>query len=202
VAAEVVGDEVPAAAERYEPQRFDVPVGALPGPRGVAELEPLGVPAGLGEGGEHGRVGAGRLATPGHRDGHGPQRVHAAPQPGWHHLYDLGERAHRRLGDPRHPAVGGGLQPDREGDGLLVVQHERREGGARGELVPAVDAAARLDGVAELAEAVDVAPQRPHRDAEPSGQLGPRPVPVGLQQRQQPQRPRARVRHVLQAALN
>ena len=42
---------------------------------------------------------------------------------------------------------------------------------------------------------LDVAAQRAHGDLEPFRQVGAWPVPMGLQQRQQPQRPGARVRH-------
>jgi hypothetical protein len=93
-----------------------------------------------------------------------------------------------------------GLQADRERDGLLVVEHERRHRRTGGELVPAVHAAVRLDGIAQLAQPVDVAAQRPHRHLQPVGQLGTRPVAVGLQQRQQAQRARARVGHVFEFA--
>ena len=65
----------------------------------------------------------------------------------------------------------------------------------RPELVPAGDAAAGVDRVAQLAQPVDVAAQGALADLEPVGQLGARPVAVGLQQRQQPQHPRARVGH-------
>jgi hypothetical protein len=59
---------------------------------------------------------------------------------------------------------------------------------ARRELVAAVDAAVRRDRVAELAQQVDVAAQRAQRDLQPGRQLGARPVPLPLQQRQQLQR--------------
>ena len=66
---------------------------------------------------------------------------------------------------------------------------QRRQRRARGELVAAVDAALRLDRVAELAQPVDVAAQGADRHLEPVGQLRARPVAVGLQQGQQAQRP-------------
>ena len=98
--------------------------------------------------------------------------------------------------DARHRALRRRLHPDGQRDGLLVVDDERRQRGARGELVAALGAAVRVDRVAELAQPVDVAAQRARRHPQPVGQLRAGPEAVGLQQRQQPQRPRARVRHV------
>ena len=96
---------------------------------------------------------------------------------------------------PGDAALGSGLQAERERHGLVVVQHQRRQGGAGRELVPAVDPALGLDGIAQFAQPVDVAPQRPDRHLEPTGELGPRPVAVRLQQRQQAQHPNARGGH-------
>jgi len=120
------------------------------------------------------------------RNGHREHGVDASAQPGRHHLDHLGQRADGGLLHPGDGPLGGRLHADGQGHRLVVVHHERGQGGARGELVPAVDAAGRLDGVAEVAQPVDVPPHRAHRDVEPLGEFGARPVPVGLQEREQP----------------
>ena len=109
----------------------------------------------------------------GGRQGRHAQRVDPAAQPRRHDLHDLGERADGGLVDAGDAALGGGPQADRERDGLVVVDHERREGGAGGELVAAGDAARRIDRVAEVAQPVDVAPQGARRDPEAVGELLP-----------------------------
>ena len=53
VPVQVVGHQVPAPAERDQPVRLDVPAGRLGVPGGVAEAQPLGVPAGLRDGDQH-----------------------------------------------------------------------------------------------------------------------------------------------------
>ena len=83
---------------------------------------------------------------------------------------------------PSHAVAGRRAQPDRDGDGLLVVEEQRRQLGPGTELVAAAGARARVDRVAELAQLVDVAPDGPGSDAEPVGEVGAGPVPVGLQQ--------------------
>src|SRR6202034_3990268 len=79
---EVVADQVPAAAERDQPVRFHVPGGLLAVRRGVAEAEPLGVPAGNRDSGENTRVYAHPgAAAPARRHGHRAQRLDSAAQP-------------------------------------------------------------------------------------------------------------------------
>ena len=56
-------------------------------------------------------------------------------------------------------------------------------------------AAAGVDGVAQLAEGVDVAAEGSQADAQPGSQLGAAPSVRGLQQRQQLQRPTCRLSH-------
>jgi len=97
---------------------------------------------------------------------------------------------------PSTAPPGGRPQPDRDRHGLLVVQQQRRHGGTGLQLVPAGHAPVGVDRISQLAQPVHVAAERPRADFEPLGQLGARPVPVGLQQRQQPQHPSTRIRHV------
>ena len=99
---------------------------------------------------------------------------------------------------PRDRPVGRRLQPDRDRHRLLVLEQQRRQGAAGPQLVAAGHAADRVDGVAELAQPVDVAAQGARADLEPVGQLRAGPVAVGLQQREQPQHPGAGV-HVGQS---
>jgi hypothetical protein len=82
---------------------------------------------------------------------------------------------HRRLGAPFDRRLRRGLQPER--DGLIVVHDQRWQNRAGGELVPAVHAALRLHRIADLAQPLDVTPQRPDRDVEPLRQLDPRTIP-------------------------
>jgi len=164
--------------------------------RPVAELEPLGVPAALGDGDQRIRIDplTGRAGKR-NRVGDLPERVDPATQPGRHHLDQLGQRPDRGLLDPGDRALRGGLHADRERHRLVVVDDQRRQRGSGGELVATLNAAVRLDRVAELAQPVDVATKGANRHLESVSQVGPRPVPVGLQQREQPQRARARVGH-------
>jgi hypothetical protein len=74
-------------------------------------------------------------------------------------------------------------------DGLVVVQQKGRHGGARSELIPALRARARMDGIAERAEFVDIAAQSTAGDFKAIGEIGPGPVPAALKQREQPEKP-------------
>ena len=199
VAVQVVGHEVPAAAERDEPVRLGEAGGPVARVGGVAELDALVVAAGLRERGED--VGVERRGgVPRGRRGDRTQGLHPAAQPRRHHLDHLRERPHPCLLDAGHRALRHHLHADGQRDGLVVVDHERGQRGPRGELVAALRAAVGVHRVAELAEAVDVAAQRARGDLEPVGQLRAGPEAVGLQQRQQAQRPRARVGHISSVA--
>ena len=103
-------------------------------------------------------------------DGGDLEGVDAVAQPRGHDLPHGGQRPRRR--PPRCPAPGGrgDLQRDRERDGLLVVEQQRRQLGAGVEPVPAVGALGGRDRVAELAQAVDVAADGARADVEPLGQ--------------------------------
>ena len=167
---------------------------------GVAEPDPLGVAAGQRDRGQD----AGSTTARGRRRSHAAgtviarQRLDPAAQPGRHHLHHLGQRPHRRLRDAvdralrrapaarprarrpprRRPPAAAAPRPPRAGS-----RRRRRAGPRPGS--PA-RAAGRRPGAACAADT-------PSRSA--SSLAG--PVPVGLQQGQQPQGPGARVRHVL-----
>ncbi|GHE94136.1 hypothetical protein GCM10018785_69720 [Streptomyces longispororuber] len=152
----------------------------------VVEAQALGVPAHGGEFGEHGRVDGplpGRVQH-GHRVG--VQGADPAPQPARQDLFELAEGAHRALADALDPLPGRGAQAHRDGHGLVVVEQQRGQLGPRAELVAAAGAGAGVDGVAELAQPVHVAADRARGHAEALGEVRARPLPVGLEQREQP----------------
>ena len=121
------------------------------------------------------------------------------PQSRRQNLFELDEGTHGRLLDAGHRAAGGGAQPDRDGDRLLVVEQQRWELRAGTEPV-AGDAGGRVHRVAEGAQLVDVAADGPHVDFEALGQLGAGPVAGGLQQGQQAEQPRRGFQHVRKSA--
>ena len=94
---------------------------------------------------------------------------------------------------PSIDAPAAGAQPDRDGDGLVVVEQQRRQVRAGGEAVAAGGPGRGVDRVAERPEPVDVAAEGAGAHAEALGELRARPEPVGLQQREEQQRPFGRV---------
>jgi len=78
---------------------------------------------------------------------------------------------------PGDVALGGGLQTDGGGDGLLVVEHQRWQRGPGRELVAPTHPAIAVDRVAELAQSLDVAAQCAGADLEPVREFGAQPVP-------------------------
>ncbi|GGP99569.1 hypothetical protein GCM10010266_23430 [Streptomyces griseomycini] len=153
----------------------------------VLEAQPLGVPAQVGQLGQHGRVDGVGTRPAQHRHGEGVQGAHAAAQPVRQHLLQLGQRPYGGLADALDALAGGGAQPHRDGHGLVVVQQQRRQLGARPQLVAAAGAGAGVDGVAELAQPVHVAADGTGADPEPFGETGAGPLAVGLEQGQQAQ---------------
>jgi len=88
-----------------------------------------------------------------------------------------------------------GAQAHGDGDSFLVVEKQRWHRSAGPELVATHRAAVRIDGVAELAQAVDVLAYGPAADAEPLRQLRSRPNALHLQQREQAQQARRGLQH-------
>ena len=88
------------------------------------------------------------------------------------------------------------LQTDGHRDGLLRVEQQRRQGRARSQLVSAAVPLAGVYGIAEVAEALDVAPHAAPRHAEPIGELLTAPHPPGLEQTEELQDPAGRFGHV------
>ena len=202
VPPQVVGHEIPAATQRHESRRFHLPLGALAAGRGVREPQSLGVAARLRHRRQRAGVDGRATARPDrHRrcDGHRAQRLDPSPQPRRHDLRDLRQSPDRRFREPLDRRLGRCLQAERERDRFVVVQDQRRQGRARGELVAAVDPALRLNGISQLAQPLDVPPQGAHRDLEPLRELTARPVPMGLEQGEQSHHPQAGARHALQS---
>ncbi|GGW69565.1 hypothetical protein GCM10010340_54710 [Streptomyces griseoloalbus] len=166
----------------------------------VLEAQALGVPAEVGQLGQHGRVDGVGAGAAQHRHGEGVQGTHAAAQPVRQHLLQLGEGAYGGLADALHALPGGGAQPDGDGHGLLVVQEQRRQFGARAQLVATAGARAGVDGVAELAQPVHVAAHGAGADPEPVGQIGAGPLAVGLEQGQQAQQACRGLQHGAESA--
>ncbi|GHA60926.1 hypothetical protein GCM10010303_85670 [Streptomyces purpurascens] len=184
---QVPGDQVPAALGAHQAVRFDAAAAQGAVVAAILEAQPLGVPAEVGEFGQHDGVdGVGHGAAQ-HRHGEGVEGAHPAAQPVRQHLFQLGEGPYRGLADALDALPGGRAQPDRHGHGLVVVQQQRRQFGAGAQLVAAARAGAGVDRVAECAQPVDVTAQGAGADAEPLGQVGAGPLAVGLEQGQQTQ---------------
>ncbi len=153
----------------------------------VVEAQPLHPPDRLGHVGEQSGVelgvddgAVGVLGTTVDRRGDG---LDAGAQSRRKHLIEFGERAPARLfdpGDARRRA-----QSDRDGDRLVVVEHEWRQVGAHAEPVETRRPALGVDRVAERAQPVDVVADRAPRDAEAIGEFAAGPFRAGLQKPEQ-----------------
>ena len=152
---------------------IDVAFGGLTVPGGVAELQPLAVPAGrppwsrtpgstvaLGPAHMAGTVTAPRAST----------RRRRCPGMTWTTL--VRARTDDSSMPSTVPAWIAVCSPTAEGDGLLVVEDQGRQGGPGGQLVATVDPPLGLDRIAHLPQPVDVPAQGPDRYLQPFGQLG------------------------------
>ena len=118
------------------------------------------------------------------------QRVHPLAQARGHGLLQLDQGAQRGLFDAAHRTGRGGAQRNRHSQGLVVVQQQRRQRLPGPEGVTARHAAAGMHRVAQLAQAVHIAPHGARVHLQPLGQLGAHPVGAGLQQGEQAQKTR------------
>ena len=132
-----------------------------------------------------------RLA-PVERPGGGGHPREPASKARRHDLLELRQCADRRLVDPGHGVRRDRSQADRDRDGLLVVEQERRHLRPCREPVAALHADRALHRVAEVAQPVDVAADGPPADLEPLGELAARPGARRLEQRQEGQESRRR----------
>ena len=110
-------------------------------------------------------------------------------QAGREDLLELHEGSYGRLLDARHRSAGSGAQAHGDRDGLVVVEQERRHGGPGVQAIPAALAGERVDRIAELAQAVDVASDGPPRHVEAPGELAARPGTAALQQGEEREQP-------------
>jgi hypothetical protein len=166
----------------------------------VVEAQPFVVAAGGDERGEDVRIRGGTRPVRRHGDQVHLQRAHAAPQARGQDVLELRQRPQRRLLHPGDAAAHGRPQADRHGHGLLVVQQQRRDVGARAQAVAADRAPRRLHRIAEAAQPLDVVADRAPAHAEPLGELGTGPVARGLQEREQPQEACRRLQHGAKSA--
>ena len=125
-------------------------------------------------------LGVDRGAASGRGDGRRAQRSHAPAQVRRQHLLELDQGPHGRLLDARHRRPRRGAESDGDRDRLLVVEQKGRHRAPGAQAVAAGRAAERLHGVAQLAQALRVAPDRPAGHAQALGQLATRPVATPL----------------------
>jgi hypothetical protein len=100
-------------------------------------------------------------------------------------LLELDQGAHGGLLDAGDRGARGGAQADRDRHSLVVVEQQGRHRGPGVQAVAAGRARERVDGVAEVAQALDVATNGPARDLQAAGELLAGPVAARLEQREQ-----------------
>ena len=168
VAIEVERDEVPTIAQRHEAVRFDVATAGAFVPGAVVESQSLLAPGGHRQRHQHGDVGRlviGRAGCrPAEANGHLAERIDALAERARHDLHELGQRGDGSLAEHRLGGARELTQADRDGNGLVVVEQQRRQPAARAEGVAAEPTGRALDRVAEAAQARDVTPEGPWRD--------------------------------------
>nr|WP_255566629.1 hypothetical protein [Iamia sp. SCSIO 61187] len=194
VPVDVAGHEVPPRPHAHEAVRVDPALGLAALPVDVAQADALGLAAHPGQLDQQPGVDpVGRAAV--ELGGHALDRPHPFDQRRREDLLELGQGRDGRLVEAAHAAVGRRPQAQGHGDGLVVVEEQRRQAAAPAQLVAAVRADLGVDGVAQVAQAGDVAAYRAGRDLEPLGQLGRSPGGPGLEEREQAQEARRGVGH-------
>ncbi len=153
---------------------------------GVVEAQHLARVDGGAECHEYATVDLRLRAGRGPSDGGDLEHVDPVAQPCGHDLPDGGQRTRRGLLDAGAGGRGD-LECDGERDGLLVVEQQRRQFGSGVEPVPTLGPLEGHDGIAELAQTVDIAAHGTRADVQPLRQQRPRPVPARLEQREQRQ---------------
>ena len=135
LAAAIPGDEVPAPPEVDQRVRLDVAARLGAVAAAVREPHALGVAARRGDRRQVLRID-GRAADR-RGDRRRPERGDAAAEVRRQHLLELDQRADGGLLDAGHRRPRRGAQPDRDGDRLLLVEQQRRHGGAGAQPVAA-----------------------------------------------------------------
>jgi len=183
VPVRVPGHQVPAPSVVHQAVRLHRAPAGRPGMGPVVESQPLVVPAGARDDGQHVRVHLRPARW--HGQCRGGDSADPVAQPRGKHSLQLGQRPHRGLLDPGDRAIRRGPQSDRDRHRLLVVEQQRRQGTPGAEAIAAGHTGARLDRIAERAQPGHVVADGPGRNVEPGGELGTGPVPPRLEQAQQ-----------------
>ena len=185
VAAGIEGDEVPRPLGEDESIRLAESIGDVVVRIGIGEAQAFGSRA--RERGrdqrvdvERGEIGASET------DRHRSQRRDLLAQFDGEDAVELRQCRQRRRLDSLAPAGRGTAQSDRDRDGLVVVEHERRQVPARAEGVAAVRPGRPGNRVAETAQPGHVAPDGALGHLESLGELGGGPGGPGREQNQQP----------------
>ena len=181
----VEGDQVPLPGLSEQLGGFHVPLGLLPVATRVVDSRQAVVAFGLRQR---------RQGLPGDPGASGGQRRH-----GLRHRRDLGANPRGQylvefrqgpqcgFADLVTAIHGSHPQAGRQGDGFVVVEHQRGQGLTTRHAVSTVQTLRAVHLVAELPEPDDVTPNGSLRDTEPFRQLRSCPRGTGLEQPEQPQ---------------
>ena len=115
--------------------------------------------------------------------------VDAVAQPRWQNLLQFQKRAHRGFLDSGDAATGGSSQPERDRDGFLVIEQQRRQHCARAQLVASSGSRGGVHRISQAAQAVDVAAEGTRGYVEPPGKVGAGPIALSLKKGQQAEQP-------------
>ena len=96
---------------------------------------------------------------------------------------------------PVTPPLADGSQPERDGDGFVIVEQQRRQRSPGAELVAARGSRGRMHGISQAAQTIDIATQGSCGDVEPMRQFGSGPVALHLKERQQAKQPSRGLQH-------
>ena len=175
--------------------RADLAARLVAGERAIRAPNPSSPPDRVGE--EEHRIPADRRCRPRPRREveRRLERLHTAPQAVREDTTDLRERAFDDVVGARQPEPAGGLHAERDGDGLVVGQHERRQPIPGPDPVTAADATLTLDGDAEVLQRLDVAAHRSGIDLEPVRDLATREKRLRLEELEELEQPGRRCEH-------
>lgn len=160
---------------------------------GVVESDAMRVTRGCGEEQDQVRVDYVSVAM-GYRRGVVAQCRHPSGQAPREDLLEFGQRGLRGVTEITKTA-GGETQSECHGHGLIVVEKQRRQGRPGPQLVATPRPRPAVDGVAELAQLVDVVAQRAGAYLKSFRKVPPTPTSARLQQGEQPEQTRRRTCH-------
>lgn len=183
----VEGDQVPFPGLGEQLGWFHIPLGLLPVAAHIVDPRQAVIAFCLRQR---------RQGPPGNPGAGGWQRRHGIrnrrdlrTNPRGQNLVEFRKGTQRGLADLVPAIHGGHSQASRQGDGLVVVEHQQRQGVTTRHAVPTVQTLHAVNLVAELPEPDDVTPDGSLRDPEPLRQLGSRPRGAGLEQPEQSEYP-------------